>query len=108
MSDLQSKKEFLDSFQKKLSRACVDLCFEQDHIKRECLDRCFSKFVSTMQTTTSHMLEAGRLVGSEYPRRLKREQSLFTDLVYSEAFVTYKFADPSEAQARDKNSRQGR
>lgn len=108
MTDLQSKKEFLDTFQKKLTHACMQQCFEQTHVKKDCIDKCFFKYVAATQATVDTMLEVGRPLGSEYPRRLKREFSLFTDLIYSEAQIKYKYANPAEAQARDRSSKLSR
>ena len=108
MTDLQSKKEFMDSVQKVLTRSCMQLCFQQTHVKQPCIDRCFDKFVRSLQSVSEEMLIAGRDVGSEYPRRLKREPSLFTDLIYSEASVTYKMTEPGEAQAFDKATNKSR
>lgn len=108
MSDLQSKKEFLDTVQKKLAHACMQLCFEQTHVKQACIDKCFTKFVSTINTVADQMIESGRQVGSEYPRRLRRDDSLYTDIIYSDLSVPYKFANPSEAQAKDRAANKSR
>ena len=108
MSDLQSKKEFVDSIQKTMSYSCMKLCFEQTHVQQACVDRCFDKFTAAVQTVSHQMLQSGRDVGSEYPKRLRQEISMFTDLIYGEQVITYKFADPGEAQVFDKATNKGR
>ena len=111
MADLQGKKEMVDDIQKKLSHACMRLCFSPQTrgLQQECLDNCYDKYTGTLASANSEIMRQAKLVSSQYGLMLDRDsKSMFMSLIYSEEINKYKLQDPRKSVAFDRSSNKSR
>lgn len=107
MTDLQGKKDMLDSIQKKMTHACMRLCFSQQSlgVSQHCIDDCYHKYAMTLAAVHQTMMAESFACNSRYGFILDRDRkSLLSDLIYGDDIVKYKLQDPSISRVADRST----
>jgi len=101
---LESKKEYLDTVQKNMTSACLELCFDTSTrgADKLCLDTCYNKYMGTLSTTYNSIRNILLDNHSIQGWTLLRDYSMFTDIIYSNEHLVYNSYEYNHLIERDR------
>ena len=104
--NLESKKQYLESYQKNMTKYCMNQCFNSKvlGVNKECIDTCVDKYVRTSSVIYSTIDDYLVENGSVYGFKLMDSNHISTGIVYNQSYLEYKYRELPWLQVKDKMS----